>query len=657
MKAYKYLPLLLTAFLAGCYKMDVPEPETPRAVVKLSLDGDPYAMTEPIEIDYETSQTLEFSYEDISRIVAVPPQGWDAQVKMSSGKGTLKISAPKYGVESVPSGELVLRLYDGSGSFKEAKFPVVALEGQLVFQIRDFDLSAVSEFTLGSRTTVSFDCSPSFKNIEFTLPAGWKAVERTRGTFTIIAPDLTTEEGDAEGTVTVKPVSWGGQDGSDLAQSFAVHVDATKPTFQFVEEETTFAYGETKELEIAAKGLRDLVTPEAPAGWTIDWSGVLDGIVKVTAPAKDAEGAAGSKELVLNAVSNADGSPITSNSSIIRLYGINSAKDVKDFRAVYEAESKDEPNTNPDDLAKWLVDGKLVLNDDFTLSTDMLTDKAYIIKTLRLPLEGNGHTITLDLQCSAAVAGIFQYIDDNVEVKNLKIAGYISNSHSSALSYIGPLAAVPMSCTIENVECSADITYDVGPSVLYKTVIGGIAGMPRGNSSPTFVNCKYTGTIHCKNDAFSVGGIVGGTDTGKPGGITTVDHCVFSGNMIFDHQTADSGIQPRHGGMLGDLARQGVITDCENSGSITINADSKRFSYNSGCGIGGIVGRITAPATGYTMAATIKNATFRGTITLNNGASNEDKARYGQILGCSPSDAATNVLTKENWVEEGTISL
>ena len=29
MKAYKYLPLLLTAFLTGCYKMDVPEPEKP----------------------------------------------------------------------------------------------------------------------------------------------------------------------------------------------------------------------------------------------------------------------------------------------------------------------------------------------------------------------------------------------------------------------------------------------------------------------------------------------------------------------------------------------------------------------------------------------------------------------------------------------------
>ena len=73
---------------------------------------------------------------------------------------------------------------------------------------------------------------------------------------------------------------------------------------------------------------------------------------------------------------------------------------------------------------------------------------------------------------------------------------------------------------------------------------------------------------------------------------------------------------------------------------------------------------VTVDDEGY-IAATpnydITEATFTisddGTITLNNGASNEDKARYGQILGCSPNDNATNVLTKENWVEEGTISL
>ena len=206
MKAYKYLPFILAAFLTGCYEMDVPEPETPASVVRLSLDDDPYAMKDPVRIDYETSQTLSFTYEGISRIVATAPQGWVAQVKMSGGDGTLKISAPKYGEESVPSGDVVLKLYDGSGSFSEKKFPVYAVEGELEFEIQNFDFSAVSEFTLGSRTTVKFNCSPSFKNIEFDLPAGWKAIEKTRGTFTIIAPDLSVESGDAEGTVTVTPV-------------------------------------------------------------------------------------------------------------------------------------------------------------------------------------------------------------------------------------------------------------------------------------------------------------------------------------------------------------------------------------------------------------------------------------------------------------------
>ena len=655
MKVYRFLPFILAAFLGGCYVLDVPDPETPESVVRLSLDDDPYAMKDPIGIDYETSQTLTFTYDDISRIVATAPQGWTVLVKMSGGNGTLKISAPKYGEESVPSGDVVLKLYDGTGSFSEKKFPVYAIEGALVFAIQDFDFSAVSEFTLGSRTTVKFDCSPSFKNIEFDLPAGWKAIEKTRGTFTIIAPDLTVETGDAEGTVTVTPVSWTGQKGTELAKSFAVHVDATKPTFQFVEEETSFTYGETKELEITAKGLKDLVTPEAPAGWTIDWSGVLDGTVKVTAPAKDADGFVGVDTLVLNAVSNTDNSAITSNSSVIRLYGINSAKELLDFRAVYEAEDMNDPNTDETALAKWLVDGALTLNSDITLTTDMLTNKAFVIKTLNVPLEGNGHTVTLDLECNATVAGIFQYI--TTEVRNLKLAGSVKNSYSGGVSYTSTLVSVPMTCTIENVECAADVTYDVGPSTLVKSIVGGIGGYPRANYAPTFKNCKYTGTITCNNDAFSVGGIVGCSDIGKPGALTTVEGCTFAGEIILNHPNADGGITSRVGGMLGDLARQAAILDCVSEGTITINANGKRYASSSGFGFGGLVGRITAPASGYTMAATIKNARFTGTIKINGAAGNEDKTRYGQILGCSPNDNATNILIKENWIEEGTLSL
>jgi len=655
MKVYRLLPLLTIAFLGGCYVMDVPDPEAPQSVVRLSLDDDPYALAEPIGIDYETSRTLAFSYEDISRIVAEAPLGWTVQVRMSSGNGTLKVSAPKYGTESVQSGDVVLKLYDGSGSFSEKKFPVYAIEGDLEFSIVDFDLSAVSEFTLGSRTTVRFNCSPSFKNIEFDLPDGWKAMERTRGTFTVIAPDLSVESGDAEGTVTVTPVSWTGLRSEELSRSFAVHVDATKPTFQFVDEETSFGYGETKELEITAKGLRDIVLPEAPEGWSIDWSGLLDGTVRVTAPEKTSELFKGEGALELSAVSNTDGSSVVSNSCVIRLFGINSAAELLAFRSVYEKDSRDEPDTDPESIGKWLVDGALSLNSDISLTNDMLVGRACIIKYLNVPLEGNGHTVDLDLECNATVAAIFQYAA--ADVRNLKLTGSISNSYSAGLSYIAPLVASPMKSTYDNVVSSVTVTYDVPESVLARTVVGGICAYPRANYASTYVNCVFDGTIHCKSDVFSAGGIVGCTDVGKPGSVTTVDHCTFSGEIICDHAYSDSGITPRIGGMLGDLARQGVITDCTSEGTIMINANGKRFSYNSGCGIGGLVGRITAPADGYSMSATIKNVRFTGTIRINNPAPDEDKTRYGQILGCSPSDKATAVLVKESWAEEGTLSL
>ena len=653
MKAYQFIICALLAVLTGCYVMDVPQPETPSPAIRLTMDDDPFSATEPVSIGYEQSQTLSFEYEDISRVVAEAPLGWAAVVKMTGGNGTIKISAPRYGQESVPSGDVVLKLYDGSGSFKEKAIRVEAFEDALKFVITDLDLDAVSEFTLGSRTTVHYDCSNSFKNLEFNLPAGWKAIEKSRGTFILIAPDLTVESGDESGTVTVTPVSWGGAKGDDLARSIRVHVDRNKPTFQFVEEETSFAYGETKELEITAKGVKDIVYPETPAGWTIDWSGLMEGTVKVTAPARDA--AAGAGTLILGATSNADQSPISSNPSVIRLYGINSADELLAFRSVYEGVDPDDPVTDPAVIGKWLVDGALALNADLDLTSDMLTKSAYIIKYLNVPLEGNGHTLHLDLECNAAVGAVFQY--NTADIRNLKVTGSIVNAFEGGVSKTAPLVAEPMTATIENIDCSADVHYKVGASCLVKSGIGGIGAYSRANESPTFKNCIYSGTITLDNDAFAVGGIIGSSDTGKPGGTTTIEGCTFSGAIILNHQIADSGITPRLGGFLGDLARVGVVNDCTSTGTITVNAGGKRVLSNNAGGFGGVVGRITAPASGYTMSSTIKNVTFKGTLRVVNAAADEDKTRYHQILGCSPNANSDAVLIKENWSEEGTLIL
>lgn len=655
MKAFKPLILLaILAFIPGCYVMDVPEPESPNPAIRMTLDDDPFAAVEPISVGYEQNVTLAFEYEDISRVVAEAPLGWTATVKMTGGNGTIKISAPKYGQESVPAGDLVLKMYDGSGAFKEKAIRVEAFEDALEFVITDLDLDAVSEFTLGSRTTVHYDCSNSFKNLEFNLPAGWKAIEKARGTFILIAPDLTVESGDESGTVTATPVSWGGVKDGDLAQSFRVHVDRNKPTFQFVEEETNFTYGETKELEITAKGVKDLVYPEAPAGWTIDWSGLMDGTIKVTAPVRDAA-ASGTGTLVIEATSNADQSAISSNPSTIRLYGINDEADLLAFRSVYEAVDPNEPATDPDVIGKWLVDGALTLNADLSLTSDMLTKSAYIIKYLNVPLEGNGHTLHLDLECNAAVGAVFQY--NTADIRNLKVTGSIVNSFEGGVSKTAPLVAEPMTATIENIDCSADVHYKVGASCLVKSGIGGIGAYSRANESPTFKNCTYSGTITLDNDAFAVGGIIGSTDTGKPGGTTTIEGCTFSGAIILNHQIADSGITPRLGGFLGDLARVGVVNDCTSTGTITVNAGGKRVLSSNAGGFGGVVGRITAPASGYTMSSTIKNVTFKGTLQVVNAAASEDKTRYHQILGCSPNANSDAALIKENWSEEGTLIL
>ncbi len=654
MKAYKYIPLLLTVFLGGCYVMDVPDPEQPDPTVKLSLDDDPFSGSETISLDYESSTTLTFEYEDISRIVAEAPLGWSAVVKMTGGSGSIKISAPKYGTESVQDGVVNLKMFDGSGSFSEKKLTVHAVEGVLEFALSGFDTSVTSEFTLGSRTTVNYTCSPSFKELDYVLPAGWKLLEKVRGAFVIVAPDLTVETGDASGMVTITPVSWSGVKETSLAVSFPVNVDPTKPTFQFVEEETNFTYGETKTLEITAKGLKDVVYPTVPEGWTIDWSGINEGTISVTSPASDTVSFDGCASLVLSAISNTDNSPITSNASVIRLYGINSAEEFIDFRTAYEGANPSEPTTDEEVLGKWMVDGVLSLNSDILLTSDMLQSKAYVVKTLDVPFNGNNHTITLDLNCNASVAGLFHYI--TADVSNLKLAGSLTNSYETGVSNIGSLVATPKTCTIENVESSVNITYNVGASIAVKTNVGGLSGNPASNYSATFKNCKYSGTITLNNDAFGVGGIVSGTDMGKPGGTTTCDGCVFSGEIVLNHKIADSGITPRLGGIIGDLGRIGVITNCVSEGNITVNAGGKRILSSSAGGFGGVVGRNTAPASEYTMSATIKNCSFTGSITVKGTAGNEDMTRYGQIIGCVPNSNAQGALTQESNTMEGTIS-
>ncbi len=655
MKAFKYILFALLACLAGCYVMDVPEAGKPDPLVRLSLDDDPFSGKETINLDYEESITLDFTYEDISRVVAEAPLGWTAVVKMTGGSGTIKISAPKYGTKSVQDGVITLKMYDGSGSFKEKKLTVHAVEGVLEFALDGFDISGTKEFTLGSRTTVKFNCSPSFKNIDFDLPTGWKGIEKTRGTFTIIAPDLTVETGDASGIVTITPVSWSGVKETSLAVSFAVSVDPTKPTFEFVEEETSFTFGETKTLEITAKGLKDIVYPAVPAGWTIDWSGINEGTVTVTSPAKDAAAFDGCASLVLQATSNADNSAISTNASVVRLYGINSAEELLAFRAVYEAVDANDPETSPEVIGKWMVDEELSLNADILLTTDMLQSKAYVIKYLNVPLNGNGHAFELDLDCNAAVGGVFQYT--RADIRNLKITGRISNEYSTDVTVMGALVARPYSMTFENVDCSADVHYKVDASVLKSSRIGGIAGCPPNNEGATFKNCSYSGTLTCDNDLASAGGILGATDLGKPGALSTMENCKFSGAIILNHQIANAGVNSRVGGILGEIARLGTISGCESSGTLTVNAGGKRFASTSGFGFGGICGRITAPASGYTMAATIKDVTFTGTVKLNNGAADEDRTRYGQILGCSPNANSDGILTKSGWHEEGTLTL
>lgn len=418
---------------------------------------------------------------------------------------------------------------------------------------------------------------------------------------------------------------------------------------------TSFAYGTTTNIPVTTGDLSEwTVSAVTPTGWSADVSHIKDAspYVAVTAPSQaaiQAGTAVGAGEISFTLTHESIGSCSASGTApAVRLYGINSKDEFNAFKSAYGANNSNDittPHYN-DNYDDYLMDGVITLNTDLTITTSDLYSSYYVIKWLYDPLEGNCKTITFDnVASSGAVCGFFQGIKNNVS--NLNFAGKMTVTNTAvqaaALASRGGYAFVGTSTgttTVTNVNSSLQIVYS--PTAQNgKAYIGGLVGCGGYVASvkQQFINCTVSGTIENNSySPFALGGFV--ASSGQSGAKTVVDlnNCTFSGSIVYRYSTNSNG--SRIGGFVGDDGRQTILNGCTFDGTISVYLNNSSLASNN-YGIGGFVGRTTAPAADpHVMLCHIDNCTYSGTITAYDANSTQ---WIGTCIGSDVGYAVTTV--------------
>ena len=285
---------------------------------------------------------------------------------------------------------------------------------------------------------------------------------------------------------------------------------------------------------------------------------------------------------------------------------------------------------------------------------------------------GNGHTITVNINFDSTASGLFRNIFENANFHDVNLAGTVTSR-----TYMSPLC-VYNNGLVKNVNSSVTInvpTYGYAGGILF-----------RNNPNGKIENCKFTGSvtsharaagIACENQGIIsscinegaissttdnfVGGIVAvaGTGTTKnddPKGITnSITSCINKGNITSaDHDC---------GGVVGFAYSNTKITYCSNYGKVVSTGAT------SGRADGGVVGRINGDASSISNAQTVVNYCYNGgevesnlnlggLIGMINRSTNPVVSIVGGFsTGKVSGTASTNTGTLIGWVNSNTISL
>lgn len=378
---------------------------------------------------------------------------------------------------------------------------------------------------------------------------------------------------------------------------------------------------------------------EAPKGWTVTLS--ADGRLDIKAPdTLEGSDLFGDLKFSCKAANGRE----TVETVTVRIYGVNNKQDLLDARDAI---------LSGGDSKKFMSASALSLNADVSIDTEDMLPSGTFFYALTAPLNGNGHTITINSSNRADANSLIEYLRANV--MNLNLAGsLVSNGGECRMAPLaanaGYYAGVSKTVTISNVTSSVDVSY-AGSSVTNSKIGGLVCSCIGSKSTISFVNCKVTGKLRTSQALLDLGGLVGRIESSSPGEIVKFTDCEFAGEIEYNQRTIHAN--PRVGGFVASGERRSMLTRCVNNGKITLNLNNTVFDPDGGGGAGGILGRSSAVVSGYNMGWYLNAVTTNCIFTVNGQPSGATTAYFGKIIGSKKDEA----MQYDNVVEGGTLTI
>jgi hypothetical protein len=264
------------------------------------------------------------------------------------------------------------------------------------------------------------------------------------------------------------------------------------------------------------------------------------------------------------------------------------------------------------------------------LAEDINVSSTYT-SVFRATLNGNGHTITLTTPNISLLSSIERGQVRSVTIKSTEPVRHPKFKVDGASRLFGALAGQAFSNAVfENCINKVDISCDTSLTTVY---IGGLIGKAEGS---TITNCRNEGNII--TNAMYVGGVVGQTES--------ISDCVNSGTITIS-SSSDVVVTNYCGGVAGYVSVS-AVSNCHNVGSININKNSSVASSY----YGGVFGLANSNVSNCSNTGIITNsAVSNGTYKYIGGIVGGNTISVGTMLNCyNEGDVLCSVSTSNMYV-------
>ena len=543
------MSLLVGLFAISCTEE---EPITNFQFEVYAEDGSAIEGTQTVE--FSKTKTFTFKASGLKTLNVDTPEGWDSDVKISAKK--IVISAPKAEDQTAETaGTVTLTATPINGEAKVVTFNVAAAEGSVAFAV-----AGVSEgvnFRYAESQTFAIE-SANVAEVEVTAPKGWTvAANVAANQLTVTAPERTAADAALEGTVSLLPKSVRGTAGTAVSFNVAVVVTAPSLSFNMTEIHDVDFGAQTTIQATEAVNVANIVVKSVPAGWDVALNLATASAV-ITAPAFDATNIEGEGEIVITAVSASQDE--LDYTLPVSLVGINSEADFLAFAAAVNAATDEAPA----DLTGYVYNGEVVVNSSLDLSEQ--PQALFVEAIFKGVFNGKNNTITLAIDTNAEFSSIFKRVEAPGAIKNLKVAGSITNSGHNVK--IAGVSCYSKGATFENIYSSVVLKQTgLGPQAGEASdtggLFGGIVGDEQGNG--TYRNCHNTGAMTFNSSRY-VGGIIGSIWDKTQG---VMEDCSNTGSLTFPNEKCNSD-KLQCGGIAGaTIGSYWQFKRCFNTGDIS----------------------------------------------------------------------------------------